>query len=625
MKELAKAKEKEFKENEKPYQESVGSERASKEKMEGMEEQVKAADAQGRRMGQEAKDMQEELKKLFKAMENQDDQCANIDSEESDLKKKLKGLNIDVKEHRKSISEQKVSAKKSAAVDPEIDQKIKDAKARKVERQKRASEANKRHEDANAELSSEQSTLRTVEASLADARDAKQHRLRNLKKIDGHLYKQWEAIHQMMENNQFRQTVYGPLCVEVEVNGNDENLAVYVDSFLGLDGKNFLVQNQHDADIIQKSRDWLVSGITFFNISGKSAGRSNPPVLDRQVLDKYQIKGFLRDFVTGPEPVMEFLRSGQGLDNISIGTEQTFQRCQEMAEDPLLIRKDDFNKKRSKLPVCFTPNRTFRIQYSFYGKQEPRINDDEYRFKNRCKVVLSRPQREIEELQSKVEQSKAKLQQLTESLERLSESAQQCKTEVEEEVIALEKLLDQKNGSRNAAIRIERLETKIADCEKSIKRITDIEIPRNRDKKKSLLDQRIQLVKNVDETMRKMLDALLRCAAADLQQQPLQNEYEELQATHRRNLDVRRALEHALQQAHKEYQDAKEKYQQAKADVDANPASEGAKTQFPDLTADVAELDAEVDRMEAELRDLGHFSDVTKAPPLSETRLSARS
>ena len=41
--------------------------------------------------------------------------------------------------------------------------------------------------------------------------------------------------------------------------------------------------------------------------------------------------------------------------------------------------------------------------------------------------------------------------------------------------------------------------------------------------------------------------------------------------------------------------------------------------------ARVRELDAEVDRMEAELRDLGHFSDVTKAPPLSETRLSARS
>ncbi|KAJ1473418.1 hypothetical protein T484DRAFT_1836277 [Baffinella frigidus] len=284
--------------------------------------------------------------------------------------------------------------------------------------------------------------------------------------------------------------VFGPLCLEVEVQGADPKLAVYVDAMLGKDGSAFLVlcqhdqvvitnsKNaaakppcQHDQDVITNSKNAAVKSINMFNFDKRRpAGGPAPVRPSKQVLEHYGIQGYLIDFVHAPEQVMEFLRNGSGLDKVPIGTETSFNLREEMAHDARLKTTNHDNKFSNTLAGnwIFTPARRFIITYSFYGDKHPIFSDKAYfyqdrckhpifsdkayYYQDRCKVALGRPAAEIQNLRDILDKKTAEEQTLSERVPPLQEEARRLRALFDESQAVWKALTDEKHQGKVAPI-----------------------------------------------------------------------------------------------------------------------------------------------------------------------------
>jgi len=587
-----------------------------------LKKEVEAAEKEGRVKATEAREMEVSLKggpegrppSMTDTMEQQGEQLGAFDDEEDRLRQDVRRCEKDVREQEKEIEKLRRDGQVEQKVDPRIDEKIAAAVATRRQRHAASERALKDAGAVEPRLREVREERHAAEQKVEEAADGKRRRVAHLRSIEHRLFQQYEAVQEMQRNGEFKMHVFGPMCLEVDVQGNVPKLAVYVDEMLGKEGRAFLVQCQADEDKITKSANQTVKQISVFNFEKRRPAFPAPPRPPKEVLDYYGISGYLIDFVDAPAQVMEFLRNAANLNVVPIGNETSFNKREEMALDPRL-REVTKDKKILNLLAgksIFTPTRRFTVFYSFYGSQAPQYTDKFYWDENRCKVTLGRPAAELQHLRQVVAAKVAEEKDLAEKVAPLQEEARRLRAMFDESQAKCKELSDQKHNVKVLEDKIKRCEVKIKQAKEEGARISRTKVPEIAVKRKKLLGERAALARQAAAILDALVSKYLLGAAADMNAQPLMNQLNAVQDRLREVKGRFNAAERAQADMKVAYDRAKLAYEQASEALKGNEASADVQATFKETPNNLEELDQQLDEYRGEFEDLGHTLDVSR-------------
>ncbi|KAI5297453.1 Structural maintenance of chromosomes protein 5 [Ascosphaera atra] len=301
-----KAEEEELKSQVAPILESANAKKQYYRKLEAVVRQrrhaVSVAQATAERAGDHAKQLEDKIDDLTQAINNERGNFSKFREEKQKLTQSINRIQRQLEEEEPEFNAATYNERLRDLV-----RQIRDLDDKLRELESQRSEANQRHRNKDNEIQSLENRHRNLESQSGQREEMLRH-------VSMDTYNAWQWVKE--NQDKFQNQVFGPPLVECSV--RDLQYADIVESVMGRnDFQAFTTQSRDDFRTLQRAfaeHRWQDVSIRTTTVSLEQL---RPPVGNDE-LERLGFEHWVKDLLTGPEPVIAMLCSESNLHSVPV-------------------------------------------------------------------------------------------------------------------------------------------------------------------------------------------------------------------------------------------------------------------------------------------------------------------